>query len=553
MSRPTHRLHQRLRRPLVATAVCTALVLASCGKAHNDQQAGNAEFAVAAPTATSSVGSVTWNLPQEPASLDPVKVFNSSDMTVSANICEALLAFSRDGELEPNLATSIDTPNPLTYVVHLRSGVTFSDGHPMTAQDVVFSLDRVMDPKSGSYWSGFATNVDKVTATNSHTVTITMKRPDAVFYRMLATPMGQVVERAAAQKAGSSFGSATGGIVCTGPYTLASWKKGDSITLAANPRWWDAADHPQLTRQITFTFVASDSTLASALTNGDVDGTFIVPGGGALTKLTHAANGQLYVGPSTSQLVLVPTQLTGSSALANPLVRQALADSIDYKGILSTIYGPTGAPLRAIVPPGAFGYAQKTFQDAYDALPQPSLDITAAKKLLAQAGDPHPTVTIGVPSSVDTFVNIAEAIQSSAKQAGFNVKIKSMSDADFYPLYSSAKARQQVDAFITDWYVDIPDPLELYMQIGTPGSAADFGGYDNKHVTSLLNQARQTLDDQKRAELVVKAQATITKDQVWIPMAYELGTMFLSNKLGGVTSASPYNDYAPWAAGLGAR
>jgi peptide/nickel transport system substrate-binding protein len=543
------------RRVTISTAVaaCAALALAGCGRSHDSKPAATSSYAVAAPAATSPASSVTWNLPGEPASLDPVKVFSSRDMWVSANVCESLLTFTPSGALVPGLATSIDTPDDRTYVVHLRQNVDFSDGRPMTARDVVFSLDRVMDPKSGSYWSSFATNVDHVSATGPDTVTISMKKPDAVFYRMLGTPMGQVVEQAAAQKAGKAFGSASGGIVCTGPYELESWKKGDNLTLVANEHWWDIANHPLLTKKATFSFIADDSTLAAALTNGDVEGTFVLPGGAALTKLTHASDGKVYVGPSTTQLVLVPTQLQGTGPLSDPRVRDALLKSIDVRGIASTIYGPTGQPLRAIVPPGAFGYATSTYQKAYDAIAAPAQDVAGAKKLLEEAGDRHPSITIGVPSSSSSFVNVAEAIQSNAEQAGFEVKIKAMSDADFYPLYSSAKARTKVDAFVTDWFADIADPLELYMQIATPGAAADFGGYHDPATTALLARARSTLDDDQRAQLVVQAQKSITDDNVWLPLVYELGTLFLNNRLGGATSASPYTMYAPWLADLGAR
>lgn len=550
---PRHSAHHSTRYWAVAAVAALGLALAGCGKPHDEKPPTNDGLGAAAPAATTKVDSVAWNLPNEPRSLDPVKVFSGAELTVNANVCESLLTFTPDGDLKPGLATSIDTSDPTTYVVHLREGVKFSNGDPMTAQDVVFSLNRVMDPKSGSYYSGFATKVDRIEATDPSTVTITMTAPDVVFYRMLATPMGQVVQQSAAEQAGKAFGTAQGGIVCTGPYTVASWKHGDNLTVEANDNWWGLADHPLLTQQVKFTFISNDSTAASALTNGDVDGTFTVPGGAALTKLTEGSDGTLYLGPSTAQLVLVPTQLNGDSPLADPQVRQALADSIDYEGILSSIYNPTGESLRAIVPPGAFGYAKDTFQSAYDALPEPTLDIDSAKRLLAEAGQPHPSITIGVPASVDDYVNVAEAIQSNAKAAGFEVKIDSMSDADFYPLYSSAKARAKVDAFITDWFVDIPDPLVLYAEIATPGSAVDFGGYDDPEVAGLLDQARGTFDDEQRAKLVVEAQKSITEDQVWLPIVYELGTLFLSNDLGGATSASPYNLYAPWIADLGAR
>jgi peptide/nickel transport system substrate-binding protein len=543
----------RPRLGILLVSVCL-LVLSACGRSHDSSgPAAAPTSAGAAPAATKQVAEVTWNLPGEPASLDPVKVFTARDMWVSSNVCESLLEYQPDGSIGPGLATSIDTPNPTTYVVHLRPHVAFSDGKPMTATDVVYSLDRVMDPKSGSFWSQFASHVRSVTSADPSTVTIRLSQPDVIFYRMLGTPMGQVVEKAYAEKAGAQLGSSSGGIVCTGPYTLASWKKGQSITLQANDHWWNVGSHPLLTRKVTFTFVASDSTLAAGLTNGDIDGSYTVPSGAALTKLTQSDTGTLYTGPSTAQLVLIPTDVAGDGPLGNVKVRQALAKSIDYNGILSTLMPHTGAPLRAVVPPGAFGYARDTYQKAYDAFADPALDIAGAKKLLQRAHDLHPTLTFAFPSSQDLSVNMAEAIQSSAKAAGFNIVLKPLADAQFFALFSSAKARAKYDMFLTDWYADIPEPLELYLGMTTPGNSINMSDYDDQTVTQLLQKANVTPDDEQRAQLVVQAQATITHDEAWIPLAYELGTLYLNNKLGGATSASPYNIYAPWLATLGGR
>ena len=337
------------------------------------------------------------------------------------------------------------------------------------------------------------------------------------------------------------------------PYTLADWSKGDSITLKANPDWWKIDQQPLLTQEATFTFVANESTMAAGLSNGDIDGTFVVPSGAALTKLTQADNGTLYTGPSTAQFVMIPTDVSGDGPLGDVQVRQALAKSIDYPGILSSVMPGTSAPLRAVVPPGAFGYARDAYQRAYDSFSEPAIDIDGAKALLQEAGDTHPTVSLAFPSDGELSVNIAEAIQSNAKAAGFNIVLKPLSDAQFFPLFSSAKARGKYDAFLTDWYVDIPEPLELYLPMTTPRNSVNMSNYDNPAVTALLTTANRTLDDAERAQLVIKAQEQITQDLVWIPIAYELGALYLSNELGGATSAQPYSFYAPWLATLGGR
>ena len=552
MSRRFSPLRNRRGRIALAALAVSSLALSACQGAPRDEPPAAADFSSAAPKATKPVDTASWNVFGEPTSLDPMKAFSSKELSVETNVCEGLMTFTADGELVPNLATSIDTSDPTSLVVHLREKVSFSDGKPMTAEDVKFSLTRIMDPASGSYWSTYASGVSSVKVTDPRTVTISLKKPDAVLPRLLATPLGQVVEKAHAEQAGDALGSPRGGIVCTGPYALQDWSKGDSLTLVANDKWWNAKNDHQLTERVKFTFITNDNTLTSALLNGDVDGTYTVPSGAPFKRLSKASNGTVHLGPSTSERVLIPTQLTGSSALADPKVREALAKTIDYQGLLAT-QGPTVDPLRALMPPGTFGYAKDVFQKAYDAFPEPTRDIEAAKKLLADAGKPTPTVVLAVPSSSADFVATAEAIQSNAKEAGFNVQIESMTDADFYPLFSDAKARSKVDAFISDWLADVPDPLSFYAQLATPGSGVDFGGYDDPQVRALLGRAVGTADDDARAELTVEAQDQIMKDRVWLPLSYVKGALFLNDRLAGATSYTIFSFYAPWLATLGGR
>lgn len=545
---------RRARKTLCGIAA-PALVLAAaaCGKSPSSTPSVPSSAPHSAPAATKNVGLLTWNLPGgEPRTLDPVKILSGGDLEVESNLCESLLTLTPSGGDKPGLATSVDRPNDTTYVAHLRHGVTFSDGKPMTASDVVFSLNRVRDPKLASFWASFASAVTSISATNSDTVTIKLSKPDALYYQMLATPMGQVVEQSYVQSAGSKYGSAAGGVRCTGPYTLQSWNSGTDIVLKANDKWWGRTATPQRAASVKFTFLTDDATITSALLNGDIDGEFDIPTT-TVTKLQASPSGAVYFGPSTSQLVLAPTKLAGGSPLSNPTVRQAFADSIDYKGILASIMSGLGQPLRAAAPPGSWGYAQSVYQSAYDKLPEPTQNLERAKQLLAQSGEKNPTVTLAVPSDIPEYITIGTAIQSNAAQAGFKVNLKPLPSADFYALYSDPKARAGIDLFLNDYYADVPDPLELYVQFGNPGGAADFGGYKNQQVITLLTQAQQTIDDTKRAELTVQAQAILTKDLVWIPIAYPAWSLYLNKRFGGAVAAFPYVLYAPWLPSIGGR
>lgn len=543
-------------RPLLlaASALALTLALASCGKDHTDGDTAPAPSsggASAAPAATSDVDAITWNLVGgEPATLDPAKTYGGSDLLVVSNICDALLTLTPEGTVAPGLASSIDRPDDTTYVVQLRPDATFFDGKPVTADDVVYSLDRVRDPKAGTYWGFFAQSVDDVVATDERTVTITMSEPDAIFYQMLTTPMAQVIEKAYATKAGADYGSPDGGVMCSGAYTLEKWDQGDSIVLEANDDWWNADENPQHAKRVTFSYLSDDATLTQALLNGDVDGSFSLPSS-TIDQLRDTDSGRVYSGPTTQQLVLIPTDLSGDSALANPDLRQALAASIDYEGIVTTTLGGTAEPLRAIVPPGGWGTAREEYAAAYEKLPVPTQDLDRAAELVQQSGVDKPSFTLAVPSVIPEYVSLGEAIQSSAEQAGFDVTLKPLPGADFSALYGSAEARSKVDVFLSDYYADVPDPTQLYMQIGIPGGAADFGGYDNPTVADQLREARATSDDAKRAELTIEAQAAITADLVWLPLAYPQLSLFLNASLGGATAAFPYIMYAPWLPAIG--
>lgn len=545
----------RFSRAATSGIVLVALstLLTSCGRSQDSNRDAAIQFQSASPAASVPVSSLKWNLPGgEPRSLDPVQMYSGSDLQVAANVCESLLTLQPDGELQPGLASSIDRPDDTTYVVHLRESVAFSDGKPMTAADVVFSLDRVRDPNSGAYWGFFAEHVESVTATDPSTVVIRMTQSDVGFYEMLATPLAQIVQKDFVEAAGDQYGSPAGGVMCTGPYIVSKWTPGSNIVLTANDNWWKRSESPQMSSGVTFTFLTSDSTVTSALLNGDIDGSFDIPNT-TLDRLAAASNGTVYMSPSTRQLVLVPTGLSASGALSNPSLRDAFAKSVDYAGILGTILNHVGQPLRAAMPPGGWGYAQDTYRTAYENLPVPTQDLAGARSLVRESAVTDPAVTLAVPADIPEYVKLGEAIQSGAQQAGFRVTLKSLPGADFNALFSDPDARAKVDVFLADYYADVPDPTMLYMQFGIPGGAADFGGYDNSEVADLLKQARTATDRDQRADLTVKAQEILTKDNVWMPLAYPQLTLFLNNSLGGATAAFPSIMYSPWLPSIGGR
>ena len=550
------RIGSAVKALCVSAVVLTALVSAGCGASSTSSSSGPTAppqtgiTPTPVPAATSVANSVTWILHGgEPSSLDWRYVFSSSDLLVAGNLCEGLMKLQPDGSAAPNLATAIDQPNPTTYVVHLRPNVVFSDGSPMTAQDVAYSLTAITDPNAGSFFGGTYGAGAKVTVTNATTVTIKLPAVNSMFLNALTTPLGWVVEKSYVEAAGSKYGTPSKGVMCTGAYTLDKWTPGSGITLKPNPKWWGAASHKRWNKSVNFIFVADQPAIASALLSGDADGSYYITGE-IYDKLETSGQGNLYTGPSTNGLALMVTNYTGG--LKNLKMRQALAKLVDYQGIIKTQYGPTAEPAHALMPPGSWGYASNIFSKAYNALPEPTQDIAGAKKLAQEAG--NPPVKLAAPSIGGVYSAVANQIASAAKQAGMNVTVTTVPMSEYYELYTATGAQKSgYDATVADSLADFPDPLSFYSALGTPTAALNVGGYNNPKLTSLTKQALAATDDTKRANLVVQMQNILTKNLVWVQLFYVKQSAFMNSSTTGAPIALPLPYYTPWALGLGSR
>ena len=174
---------------------------------------------------TKPVASVTWAVYRDVNSLDPIFAFDYPENTAISLMCESLLRQAPDGSTEPGLAT-VANPSATTMVFTLRPGVTFSDGSPVTAADVVYSLDRQMNPAFGGFDGAVFDRVQSIQATGARQVTITLNQPDYWLEGELSSTPGIVIQKSYAQKQGKNYGTPAGGIMCTGPYELKSWTAG---------------------------------------------------------------------------------------------------------------------------------------------------------------------------------------------------------------------------------------------------------------------------------------------------------------------------------------
>ncbi|MEU6663124.1 ABC transporter substrate-binding protein [Streptomyces sp. NPDC046821] len=529
--------------------VAGALALTGCaGSPQKTQGAGQQGVKITelTPKASGPVDRITWAVSAEPASFD--WIYNASFETgqIMANVCEGLLRLGPDMSLQPALAASYTNPTPTTWVYRLRKGVTFHDGTPLTADDVVFSLNRNLQPKLGSYWSGAYENVSSVKATGPLEVTVTLKRPDSLFNSYLSSPAGIVDSKATVQAKGKKYGTPDGGVNCAGPFSLASWEKGQSITLARDDHYFDPA-HRAKAKQVVFRFVDDPAAAVSGMLSGSIDGSWSLPPS-SLGRLSSSGKGSVYYGRSTQGFNAIV--MNDGGPLHDVRIRRALSMAIDRKGIIDAVIGGAGQPQRAPAVPGSWGYAAKTYQKAWDALTVTKHDVDAAKKLVGQAGAPAKPIVLATTSAEAEVPVIGSEIQSAAKKIGLKVQIKNLPAERYNSVYTDKKAREGIDLYLTSWGTDFADPLQMYQYFKT-GHFYNFAGFSDHAFDRLIGQAERTGDPGRRAGLVTSAQKIVVDKLVWIPLYAPYNTLFLSKRLTGCPASYMQLHY-PWAADLGA-
>ncbi|KRC65793.1 hypothetical protein ASE12_14115 [Aeromicrobium sp. Root236] len=464
-----------------------------------------------------------------------------------SNLCESLFTWDDNYQQQPALATRVDHPDALTYVFTLREGVTFWDGKPMTSEDVAYSINRILDPKLASSWASWAATAEPtIEATGPLEVTVKLKKPDSMLANYFATPAFEVIEKDFTEQAGKAFGTSAKGVMCTGPYKFGSWKPGSSVTIERNDAWWNTDNKPKV-GSVKFSFTVDPAAQIAALASGDVQGQWSLPTS-SLKQLDKTGGSLLFARSLAPTFLGV---LNDKGALSNLKVREALQASINYDGIQKSVYLGTGAPLRALVPPEAWGYGKKVYQDAWDALPAPEQKLAMAKKLVAAAPEAEQRIVLAYNTSSAEEVSIATVVADGAKQAGLNIKLKPLTAEQGAAVFSSAEARKGIDLMMITGYLDFADPAEYY-EYFTTTSYYNFAGYSNPDYDKAIAQAFATEDPDGKAAAVVKAQSILSEEKPVIPIATRDLSLYYGKGLAGLAPHQSFL-YKPWAAKLGGK
>lgn len=511
---------------------------------------GLAKAKASGATAVSAGNSIVWDLPAgEPGSIDPALSGTSSSTTPVANMCESLTTYTASGKLVPWLASSWSQPTSKTLVFTIRSGVEFWNGQPLTAADVVYSLSRQLNPSLGGTWTDpWFTDVASIKQTGTNKVTVRFTQPDAVFVEIMSTTAGEISEASYVKAKGKTYGSAVGGLMCTGPYEFVKWTPGESIVMKSNPHYWNPA-HSAKVGKVTFDFVTDTNTLTDALESGEIDGSYDVPVS-SIEQLKSASAGKLHLSPSVAMEILTFTQKAGPIRSAK--VREALTIAIDRSEITSSVYHSAANPVWSINMPSLWSYGKSIFEKTYASLPGSSVQLAEAKSLVSQAGAvASQPVTLLVSSANQTDQEIATYIQSVASTIGLHVQIVATPPARFTQVLFDPKALSTYDMLLDEGAWDIPDPIEALMFVALPGSILDTSGFSNPTVTKLINEARGTTNLTERATLLDKATA-IYQGQFFgeLLIANPAERLFVNKRFTGAPTSPLGYLYTPWAASL---
>lgn len=414
---------------LAATLIAAVVVAGGCGSSGSETGG----------TPTKKLDRLVWDKPQEIGGLDPAVTSASTSWQFYDLVYQTLV--SVDGKkVVPQLATSWTSPTPTTYVFTLRPGVKFSNGRAMTAADVVGSLERLISPKTASYWAPELGEVKSIAAPDDRHVKITLAKPQTPLLPALAGIAAAIMPIEEVE-AGSFDPNRE--LLGTGPYKVVSHRQNRDWQFAANPHYWKQGE-PTIPN-LTINIVTEEATEIADLRTGAAQiATF--DSASAVQLLSGVPNVKTVVQPSTDYWVL---DLNARSSLfTDPRLREAVALALDRDQISGVGLNGVGEP----APPSAPGLEGSC---EIEGLPNYETDIEKAKELVEEAGASGKTVELIASSAVANIPKIGQVVQQQLAQTGLNVKILPLGEAEWTNRVYAGKA--EFDAEIS-FYAGYADP-----------------------------------------------------------------------------------------------
>jgi peptide/nickel transport system substrate-binding protein len=500
-------------RPLAAAVIAAlTFVAAASGKTTAD--------------APSHGGTLQIADTSEAIDLNPFLAGDNSSEHVFAQIVEPLFRTDSQGRIVSWLATGLKpSKNDRTWTVTLRKGVKFSNGTPMTAADVVFSLNQV---RKSPNWAAMFAPIDAVRAASPTSVVITTKKPFGVMEATLSLPFAAIVP---ANYGGVSAKQFDQHPIGTGPFKLAAWDHGRTLTLARNPHYWQPS-RPYLDK-VVFKVVSNSNSRVLQLRANQLDVVANPPWAqlGTLGKTSGIHVGKFAL--AYPDMLMFNEK---AALFANPQVRQAAALAVNRSSVIKAALAGNGSP-------GGSWYAPSL--QFYDASIKPEENPSKAKQLLASAVKSkglNPAFTMKVAAGDDYARLASQIVQSSLNAVGFKMKIQTVDANALYAQLAAGKYQSSLFGITSD----IVDPSEVqgfYLGLDSFWTFAP-----KTEMQKVFDQALNALETAKRAQLYGKLQQMVAAENNLVVLDYRPWVWAMRDNVIGFDLAPTG---VPWLADVG--
>lgn len=468
-----------------------AAVTASPSAVASPLAAASPSVAAAAgpPPGAKRGGTVTVSIAQSPSTLDPAFGINAGEFIMTSWLYDNLVSLGPDLQLRPMLATDwSSTPDAQTFTFKLRQGVKFTTGRELVADDVVYSITRVLDPATASPGRTALGPIQQVEAVDPYTVHFTLNSPYVDLPYALTDRWGRVVPRdhTSDEFKTQAFGS--------GPFKLTEYLPGVQVTVERNPDHWEP-NVPLLDRAVLKTYpdVVAEIT---ALQNDEIQIMYQVSPS-SHDQVASVSSAKVYEVPTGNWVPMI--MRVDQPPFDKGDVREAIKYCIDRNAFVQTVVRGHGTPANDHnIPPNS---------PAYLNVPVRQQDYDKAKQLLAQAGYPngfsHDLIAAtDTPLRADTAV----AIQQMVQPAGINFNVQTID----YPTYI-ANVYKKAPCYIGNWAMRPVLDLQLSPFFSSNGSSNEYA-YSNAQLDSLLERARSAIDPNQRTETYQDVQRLLSSD-----------------------------------------
>ena len=531
-----------VKKWLSLSLACAMLMgaLAGCGGGGSAKQtpAPGASAPVATEPAAPAAQVLKYGIDTWPAGFDPHTISAVAAVRVFGQVYETLIDLNADMTFKPVLAESWETPDDVTYVFHLRQGVKFHNGREMTADDVVYTFDRILGKteagdigalgSKASYYGGVAS----VEAVDPYTVKFTLAEPNAAFLGNLTSNYGAIVDKDVIAEKGDLM-RADGG---TGPFQLGEWLPDNSVTITKFSDYWEA-DRVKLD-VITYFLIGDEAARLAALRTGEID--FASLSATNVTAAEKEANLKV-ISYQTNDYIAVGCNLS-TPALQDKNVRQAMSYAMDRAAIINVVYGGQALPCSMVPPAMGHWSLDVSDMDLYQT------NVEKARELMEAAGySDNNRLTLRVAAGLmDSIRQAAVVLQQQLAEIYIDLEITNLESGEYVDIWGKMSTPEAgFDLMIVNDGAGTDPNRSLSFFFGT-GAGANVFGFSNERVDELCALGIATTDETQREEYYNEAQLICIDDCTKIciasPMKYFVTASYVEGFAPSAADASNFRD-----------